>query len=43
MTDFNKILEKAKQTKIYKNFMEIFPDAELVDVKSISKEDKKDD
>ena len=34
------LIEKAKQTEIYKNFMENFPDAELVDVKSISKEDK---
>ncbi len=37
------LIEKAKQTKIYKNFMENFPDAELVDVKSISKEDKDND
>ena len=37
------LIEKAKQTEIYKNFMENFPDAELVDVKSISKEDKDND
>ncbi len=37
------LIEKAKQTEIYKNFMENFPDAELVDVKSISKEDKNND
>ena len=37
------LIEKAKQTEIYKNFMEKFPDAELVDVKSISKEDKDND
>ncbi len=37
MTALIKILE------IYKNFMENFPDAELVDVKSISKEDKDND
>ena len=37
------LIEKAKQTEIYKNFMENFPDAELVDVKSIIKEDKNND
>ena len=37
------LIEKAKQTEIYKNFMENFPDAELVDVKSITKEDKDND
>ncbi len=37
------LIEKAKQTEIYKNFMENFPDAELVDVKSIIKEDKDND
>ncbi len=37
------LIEKAKKTEIYKNFMENFPDAELVDVKSISKEDKDND
>ena len=37
------LIEKAKQTEIYKNFMENFPDAELVDVKSISKEEKDND
>ena len=37
------LIEKAKQTEIYKKFMENFPDAELVDVKSISKEDKDND
>ena len=37
------LIEKAKQSEIYKNFMENFPDAELVDVKSISKEDKDND
>ncbi len=37
------LIEKAKQTEIYKNFMENFPDAELVDIKSISKEDKEND
>ena len=37
------LIEKAKQTEIYKNFMENFPDAELVDVKLISKEDKDND
>ena len=37
------LIEKAKQTEIYKNFMENFPDAELVDVKSITKEDKNND
>ena len=37
------LIEKAKQTEIYKNFMENFPDAELVDVKSISNEDKDND
>ena len=37
------LIKKAKQTEIYKNFMENFPDAELVDVKSISKEDKDND
>ena len=29
--------------QVYKNFMENFPDAELVDVKSITKEDKDND
>ncbi len=37
------LIEKAKQTEIYKNFMENFPDADLVDVKLISKEDKDND
>ena len=37
------LIEKAKQTEIYKKFMENFPDAELVDVKSIIKEDKNND
>ncbi|WP_440653499.1 DNA polymerase III subunit gamma/tau [Candidatus Pelagibacter sp. HIMB1542] len=37
------LIEKAKETEIYKNFMENFPDAELVDVKSIIKEDKDND
>ena len=37
------LIEKAKQTEIYKSFMENFPDAELVDVKSITKEDKDND
>ena len=37
------LIEKAKQTEIYKNFMENFPDAELVDVKAITKEDKNND
>ncbi|WP_440678945.1 DNA polymerase III subunit gamma/tau [Candidatus Pelagibacter sp. HIMB1611] len=37
------LIEKAKQTEIYINFMENFPDAELVDVKSIIKEDKNND
>jgi len=37
------LIEKAKQTEIYKNFMENFPDAELVDVKSITKDDKDND
>ncbi len=37
------LIEEAKQSEIYKNFMESFPDAELVDVKSISKEDKDND
>jgi DNA polymerase-3 subunit gamma/tau len=37
------LIEKAKQTEIYKNFMENFPDAELVDVKSIIKDDKNND
>ena len=37
------LIEKAKQTEIYKNFMENFPDAELIDVKSISNEDKDND
>ena len=37
------LIDKAKQTEIYKNFMENFPDAELVDVKSIIKEDKNND
>ena len=37
------LIEKAKQTEIYKNLLENFPDAELVDVKSISKEDKDND
>ena len=37
------LIEKTKQTEIYKNFMENFPDAELVDVKSITKEDKDND
>jgi len=37
------LIEKAKQTEIYKNFMKNFPDAELIDVKSISKEDKYND
>ena len=37
------LIEKAKQTEIYKNFMKNFPDAELVDVKSITKEDKDND
>ncbi len=37
------LIEKAKKSEIYKNFMENFPDAELVDVKSISKEDKDND
>ncbi len=37
------LIEKAKQTEIYKNFMENFPDAELVDVKSIIKEDNDND
>ena len=37
------LIEKAKQTEIYKNFMENFPDAELVDVKLINKEDKDND
>ncbi|WP_440910966.1 DNA polymerase III subunit gamma/tau [Candidatus Pelagibacter sp.] len=37
------LIEKAKQTELYKNFMENFPDAELVDVKSITKEDKDND
>ena len=37
------LIEKAKQTEIYKNFMENFPDAELVDVKAITKEDKDND
>ncbi len=37
------LIEKVKKTEIYKNFMENFPDAELVDVKSISKEDKDND
>ena len=37
------LIEKAKETEIYKNFMANFPDAELVDVKSISKEDKDND
>ena len=37
------LIEKAKQTEIYKNFMEYFPDADLVDVKSITKEDKDND
>ena len=37
------LIEKAKQTEIYKNFMENFPDSELVDVKSIIKEDKDND
>ena len=37
------LIEKAKQNEIYKNFMENFPDAELVDVKSITKEDKDND
>ena len=37
------LIEKVKQTELYKNFMENFPDAELVDVKSITKEDKDND
>ena len=37
------LIEKAKQTEIYKNFMENFPDAELLDVKAITKEDKDND
>ena len=37
------LIEKAKQTEIYKSFMENFPDAELVDVKLITKEDKDND
>ncbi|WP_440635216.1 DNA polymerase III subunit gamma/tau [Candidatus Pelagibacter sp. HIMB1746] len=37
------LIEKAKQTELYKNFMENFPDAELVDVKSITNEDKDND
>ncbi len=37
------LIEKAKETEIYKNFMANFPDAELVDVKSITKEDKDND
>jgi len=37
------LIEKAKQTELYKKFMENFPDAELVDVKSITKEDKDND
>ncbi len=37
------LIEEVKQTEIYKNFMESFPDAELVDVKSITKEDKEND
>ena len=37
------LIEEAKQTEIYKSFMENFPDAELVDVKSITKEDKDND
>ena len=37
------LIENAKQSEIYKNFMKNFPDAELVDVKSISKEDKDND
>ncbi len=37
------LIEKAKQTEIYKNFMENFPDAELLDIKAITKEDKYND
>ena len=37
------LIEKAKQTEIYKKFMKNFPDAELIDVKSITKEDKDND
>ncbi len=37
------LIEKTKQTEIYKNFIENFPDAELVDVKSITKEDEDND
>jgi len=37
------LIEKAKQTEIYKNFMKNFPDAELVDVKLISKEERDHD
>ncbi len=36
----NKILKKSKETKLYKNLLEKFPDADLVEV--ISKTDKED-
>ena len=37
------LIETVKKTEIYKNFIENFPDVELVDVKSISKENKEND
>ena len=31
------LLEKAKKETIYKNFLEIFPDGELIDVEIVEK------
>ena len=31
------LLEKAKKEPIYKNFLEIFPDGELIDIETVEK------
>ena len=48
MTDFTKILDKAKELEvknleIYKKVMEKFPDAELIDVNLNEKKEDKND
>jgi DNA polymerase III gamma and tau subunits C terminal. len=35
----NELIKNAKETKLYKNMIEIFPDANLIDVTSSKKKD----
>ena len=39
-SDVNEIIENAKKSYLYKNVLDYFPDAELIDVKSLKKDDE---